>query len=265
MERRFSYSQKTPHGNSRRIYPFWKACQNCGTPFQTHTKEQAVRNKTCSDVCKRAMIGAANVGALPLERRKGRVVACAVCEKAVWKPDAWLKKVVMPTCSRACNGRLRGTAWAKHGHKGRAAWSPEQEEALRLRMTGASNPSWKGGQTYRKRKGAYADQKIRYVRCPEAFASMARKDGYVMAHRLAVARAIGRPLTRTECVHHINHDATDNRLANLILFKTNAEHKRFEHGAAIEPLWCGSSHSDTSVRCGACVCQRVPSSRCVTG
>ena len=93
---------------------------------------------------------------------------------------------------------------------------------------------------------------------------MARKDGYVMEHRLKVAQAIGRSLTRAQCVHHINHDATDNRLANLMLFATNADHKRFEHGAAIKPLWCGLSHSDTSVKCGACACQQVLSSRCVT-
>ena len=50
--------------------------------------------------------------------------------------------------------------------------------------------------TYRKRKGAYADQPIKYVRCPLVFLSMARKDGYVMEHRLLVAQAIGRPLLR---------------------------------------------------------------------
>jgi hypothetical protein len=264
MERKCSFSQKMPHGNSMRVYPFWKVCLNCATPFQARTREQAVRKKTCSDACKRAMIGASNTGKKPLDRRKGRVVACALCGKEVWKPDAWLKKVEAPTCSRECNGKLRGQDWVKHAHRGRANWTPESEAALKDRMTGETNPAWKGGLTYRNRKGAYANQPIKYVRCPPEMASMARKDGYVMEHRLNVAMALGRPLTRSECVHHINHDATDNRLANLILFRTNAEHKKFEHGAAIEPLWCGLSHSDTSARCGACACQQAPSSRCVT-
>lgn len=104
-------------------------------------------------------------------------------------------------------------------------------------MTGPKNPAWKGGVTYIKRKGKYAFQSIKYVRCPQEFTTMARNDGYVMEHRLTVAMAIGRPLTRMECVHHVNHDATDNRLENLMLFKTNGEHKRHEHGQAIKPLW----------------------------
>lgn len=265
MEEKFSCSQKKRHGNSRRAYPFWKACQNCATPFMALTKEQAVRNKTCSLTCAKALVRAANTGPrLSLGQRKGRVIACAVCKAEVWKPDAWLRKVQTPTCSHKCNGALRGKEWQPHAHKGRAAWSTEQEQALRDRMTGPSNPAWKGGLTYRKRKGAYADQPIKYVRCPPEFLSMARKDGYVMEHRLVAAVAMRRALTRAEVVHHRNHDATDNRVRNLMVFGSNAEHKRFEHGAAIKPLWCGLSRSDTSVRCGACACQQVPSSRFAT-
>jgi hypothetical protein len=122
-------------------------------------------------------------------------------------------------------------------------------------MTGEANPAWKGGLTYRNRKGAYADQPIKYVRCPAPMLSMARSDGYVMEHRLIVALAIGRPLTRSECVHHINHDATDNRLENLMLFATNAQHKAFEHGADIKPLWCGLCLSTTPEKSGACACR----------
>lgn len=264
-EEKFSCSQKKRHGNSKRVYPFWKVCQTCETPFMALTREQVLRNKTCGPACAKVLVGAANTGPrLPLAQRKGRVVACAVCRSEVWKPDAWLRKVQMPTCSRKCNGVLRGQEWQQHARKGRAAWSATREQTLRERMTGPSNPAWKGGLTYRKRKGAYADQPIKYVRCPPEFLSMARKDGYVMEHRLVAARAMGRALTRAEVVHHRNHDATDNRIRNLMTFRTNAEHKRFEHGAAIEPLWCGLSRSDTSVKCGACACQQVPSSRCVT-
>jgi endogenous inhibitor of DNA gyrase (YacG/DUF329 family) len=237
------------------VYPFWKICQHCSKPFMTHTREQAARNKTCGPECAAATIGVKNSGAKPLETRKGRTVACAVCGKPVWKPDAWLRKVATPTCSRKCNGVLRGAEWATHAHKARSAWSEESEAALVERMTGPSNPAWKGGLTYRNRKGAYADQPIKYVRCPAGLMSMARADGYVMEHRLVVALEVGRPLARTECVHHINHDATDNRQENLMLFATNAQHKAFEHGAAIVPLWCGLCRSTTPARCGACVCQ----------
>lgn len=66
---------------------------------------------------------------------------------------------------------------------------------------------------------------------------MARRDGYVMEHRLLVARELGRPLLRTEVVHHINHNAEDNRLENLMLFANNRAHKLYESGRPIQPLW----------------------------
>ena len=52
--------------------------------------------ETCGPECAAATIGVKNSGAKPLETRKGRTVACAVCGKPVWKPDAWLRKVATP-------------------------------------------------------------------------------------------------------------------------------------------------------------------------
>lgn len=137
-------------------------------------------------------------------------------------------------CSKKCNGHYRGQDWKKWGKAG--ALKSNLKPHLKGNK-GAKNPAWKGGLTYFKRKGKYSNQSIKYVRCPVEFQAMARKDGYVMEHRLRVAVEIGRALTRTECVHHVNHDATDNRLENLMLFATNADHKRYEHGQAIKPLW----------------------------
>jgi len=35
-------------------------------------------------------------------------------------------------------------------------------------------------------------------------------------------------LTRTEVVHHIDHDPSNNKIENLVLFANNGEHKRHE-------------------------------------
>jgi endogenous inhibitor of DNA gyrase (YacG/DUF329 family) len=256
------YADIPMHANAKRLYPFWKICHQCDAPFMTHTREQAVRNKTCSSKCKAKLIGAKNSGPLPLTTRKGRTVNCAVCEKQVWKPEAWLRKVALPTCSRRCNGVLRGAEWRTHAHKGRGAWADVSEFNLKARMTGEANPAWKGGLTYRNRKGAYGSQSIKYVRCPAQFISMARRDGYVMAHRLIVALALGRVLIRAEVVHHRDHDATNNALANLMLFATNGQHKAFEHGATVAPLWCGLCCFTAPQREAlACVCPPWISSR----
>lgn len=90
------------------------------------------------------------------------------------------------------------------------------------------NPAWKGGVTYFKKKGNYKN--IPYVRAPEWAKPMARQDGYIMEHRLVMAQVVGRLLARTEVVHHINHDPTDNTPSNLELWPNNSSHKKAEWG-----------------------------------
>jgi len=48
-------------------------------------------------------------------------------------------------------------------------------------MKGDKNPAWKDGITYFKTHGNYTG--VKYIRCPDEYISMARKDGYVMEHR----------------------------------------------------------------------------------
>jgi transposase len=51
----------------------------------------------------------------------------------------------------------------------------------------------------------------------DEFAGMRLNDGYVLEHRLVVARKLGRALRRSETVHHIDGDPTNNDPNNLQL------------------------------------------------
>lgn len=99
-------------------------------------------------------------------------------------------------------------------------------------MGGDLNPAWKGGVTLKRPKGNYTG--VRYVRCPPELLSMARSDGYISEHRLVMAQWVGRLLTRSECVNHVDHDPSDNRRENLDLWPTNGDHKRGEVGRFVE-------------------------------
>lgn len=223
--------QRKRHGNAKRVYPFWKMCKVCSQPFPCLTKEQATRKKTCSPAC------AAKAVSLSPRKHKPPNAECAVCGKPMRRPPSHLARVSTHACSHKCNGVLRGQEWAKHAHKGRAAWTEQSAVSFRAKMSGENNPSWKGGVTVFRKHGNYSG--VRYVRCPEAFVSMARKDGYVMEHRLFVARALARPLLRSEVVHHIDHDPTNNQLSNLMLFASNRAHKLWKHHGSPAPLWRG--------------------------
>ena len=77
---------------------------------------------------------------------------------------------------------------------------------------GERHGSWNGGRT--RMGGGYVGVLVDRL---DPLFCMARANNYVPEHRLVMARSLGRPLSKTESVHHINGDKHDNRLENLQL------------------------------------------------
>ena len=143
-------------------------------------------------------------------------VTCDLCGTPMYRRPSTLAINAGKFCSRAC----RNTA------------HPLPDGRNFPVKRGAENPAWKGGVTYRHRKGNYVS--VRYRRAPVWALPMARQDGYVMEHRLVMATWANRLLARTECVHHLDHDPLNNERTNLELWPDNRSHKLAEHGRFVE-------------------------------
>lgn len=96
---------------------------------------------------------------------------------------------------------------------------------------GPHHSMWKGG---RFLSGGYV---MVWLEKNDRFASMCNGAGYVLEHRLLMAKKLKRSLLKTETVHHINGDRSDNRLKNLEL-------RQGKHGkhVAMCCLDCGSKN-----------------------
>jgi len=94
------------------------------------------------------------------------------------------------------------------------------EKGQFVKNHGFSNKAWnwKGGM--KVEINGYIS--LRAERHPKAIS----RGFYVYQHRLVMEKHLGRYLHEGEVVHHINNNPHDNRLENLQLFVSNAEHIR---------------------------------------
>jgi len=135
----------------------------------------------------------------------------------------------MPILGETKRGREIGKTpahlftWAACEHCGRERWSVirkgEIQNKLCLncaprgnRLIGSKCPFWKGGRSVTR---------IGYILVrlypDDFFYSMVSRNGYVLEHRLVMAKHLGRCLHPWEIVHHGNHIKGDNRIENLQL------------------------------------------------
>lgn len=128
-------------------------------------------------------------------------VECSQCHRQYWRrldthQNAINKEVVCKHCSNKVTAK-----WCR----------------------GEVHHSWKGGR--RKQGGKGENQYIGVKLQPtDFFYPMATKSGYVMEHRLVMARHLKRHLLPWEIVHHRYGNRTDNRLENLELISCQGKH-----------------------------------------
>ena len=147
---------------------------------------------------------------------------CAICGKPIYRRPYRLAKNPRRYCSRQC--------W-QVDNRGRDLSHLRTPEVIeKRRQTILAHP-----EKYQYAGGRYVEPGKGYVmvRCPHEFQQMARQNGYVLEHRLAMARHLGRCLKAGEVVHHLNDDLEDNRLENLRLYSSHQEHYIAEHAQEI--------------------------------
>ena len=82
---------------------------------------------------------------------------------------------------------------------------------------GRKNPSWTGGR--------YVERYVHILLPKDSFFySMVDNRGYILEHRLVMAKYLNRCLLPWEIVHHKNGIKTDNRIENLELLPTSKQH-----------------------------------------
>lgn len=147
---------------------------------------------------------------------------CKVCGKHVEKYiSPWALKnqgFTNEYCSRKCKGiALSGVnhpMWGRHIYR----TNNSKHKRIGTIRNGEKHPMWRGGISIK------ADG---YILIHNPHHPHSTRRGYVPEHRLVMEKHLGRILDKNGVVHHENGDPSDNRIENLKLFKSQAEHKLY--------------------------------------
>ena len=147
------------------------------------------------------------------EKRRGREIG----KKSIWTLFVW------SACEDCGVGRWV-TIESKHT-RCRQCSDIARRGSRHPSYSGNNHPNWKGG--IQKHRSGYRGIRI-YPH--DYFYPMVNYKGYVMEHRLVMAKHLGRCLEPWERVHHKNSIKDDNRLQNLELTRAGAHSKAHGKG-----------------------------------
>jgi len=145
------------------------------------------------------------------------IITCPYCHKKVKKRFSYQK-----FCSQKCyweSKKGNTIPWIK-GRKHTAE--------AKKKMSIAQKERFKHEAPWNKGLGGKII-KNGYILIKQSNHPHATKSGYVREHRLVMEQYLGRYLTSSEVIHHINGNKKDNRIENLKLYQNNRDHERIEH------------------------------------
>lgn len=152
--------------------------------------------------------------------RKGIIKNCMFCKKEFYVKKCLINKRYY--CSKICFwDSLKGKNLSPNTQfkKGQKSWNEGTKGVMKSNVT-----SFKKGVSHPFYKGRIIHQGYVMLHRPEH--PFCDRNGYVKEHRLIMEKELKRFLNPKEVVHHINEIRNDNRIENLLLFKSVSDHQK---------------------------------------
>jgi len=118
--------------------------------------------------------------------------------------------------------RYKIPKWTR-AESSKQSWVRDRKPRDYSEYRGENHHLWKGGRRIHERG---------YVMVYRPDHPRSYSNGYIMEHRIVMEQHLGRLLNDEEVVHHKNGNKEDNRIENLILFATTADHTIHHQGGA---------------------------------